>query len=343
MVSYKLVKENTPQAKGYTNTKFPKHYGLPVIAHVSVFNKEKNVYERRTIRHCTGETSIFLDEQSKDATPTKDEITFDEGWLTVDERNNPNTAAYLELLDSNGSKKNRNTSFAIKFEKFDVSMKYDDAMEDQALKGSVLMEFMALPIEKKRALSHYMGKRTQGVKPSQWTYELLSIVNASKQSASKFLKDIQDPILDKIDIISRAENMDILEYDNFRWNLQDVEVMKVDRTQNPHMEMAQFLSDNPETWANIQSKVVKTNKALVKDDSDDEEPVTKSQKEEGNFTETTFDAETMFLDAVDSKKIEYEHGKGYLLIKLMKHIGKSKAKAIEAIAQDKTLRDALNK
>lgn len=338
MITYKLIRENSPQSKGYVNTRYPKHFALPGIAHVSVFNKDKKTYERRTIRYCQGEISVFLDEQSPDSEMTKEHLTFSDGTLTVNPKTRPNLATYLSLLDSNSSKKDRDTSVEPIFEEYNVNKLYEDAMAVEETKMDVLNEFMAMPLEKKRALAHLMGLSTSD-ETARWTYNLLTAVNASREASEAFLENIQDPVLDKIDIISRAEEMNILKYSNFRWTFEGVEVMKADRTQNPYMEMARFLSDNRETWENLQNKVLKRNEKFAKpfvlsEDDNDEEEVTE-------ITEKKVDAEKLFEQARKNKQITYHHGKGFIIVKTKEVLGKSAAKSIEALEKEKRLRDDL--
>lgn len=329
MITYVLSRENSAKSKGYTNVRYPKHYSLPAIAHVSVFNPDTGQYERRTIRYCKGETSIFLKDQMKESTPTKDDITFKDGRLTINEQTNPNAAQFVSLLDSNGSKSGRDTSYPIKFLRYDVNEKFEQAMEREEQKANVLQTFMNLPLEKKRALSHAMGKRTVGKDPARWTYELLQAVSSSPASISAYFQHLKDPVLDKIDIISRAETMDVARFNEFQWTINGVKVLKVDRTQNPYMEFAQFLTDNPETWNNLRSKVSKTNQDLVAAQEEEDQVDLDEFEDVYNAPDVDgIDFKEEFMKAKENGTVKFVIGKGFKITSTGKMMGKSTEKAI---------------
>jgi hypothetical protein len=322
-ITYILRKEKGAKSKGYSNVKYPKHYSLPAIAYVSVYDEEQQSYVRRTIRHCKGEASIFLEKQSKDSKPSKEEITFRDGCLVVNPQTNPTTASYIAMLDSNGAKPNRDASYPIRFIKYDLEEKFKEAIEVEQEKASVMMEFMELSISKKQALAHFMGRRIAGKKESVWVFEMFKAVSANKASIAKFLDDIQDPTLDKVAIISQAETLELLSFKDFCWKFHGSEVIKVDRTQNPYKELAEFLSQNPETWLNLQSSVTKTQNKLA---GIKEKPVPEPKSNE------PLTGEELLQMGKDSNVIKYKAGVGFLVVDTHENIGRTKAEAAENIA-----------
>lgn len=341
MTTYVLHKKKNPKTSGYSKTPYPKSLGLPSVS--IVVEQKDGISVERKIRYSKGQSSIYVDEQTQSAKATVEDLVFKDGILTVDDENKPNLQRYIDLLHMNGSNPNRNPNAPIKFYKLDIDAKFRAANEQEENKGSVLMEYMNLSIDKKRALSHYMGKPTLGKTDERWTYELLKTIQSSDKSMNQFKADLQNPILDRIEIISMGEQMELLKYGMGKWTLNGNVILSTDRSQKDkhYSELANFLIDNPETWTNVLDKVKGRNKELTSKASD--ATISDVSKNASNDDMTEAKAEKLFTEAKDAKVIAYSTGKGFALDGSDEYFGKSKNDAIAEIQSNPALQKAIKK
>jgi len=337
MVTYVLAKKKNPKTMGYSKVPYPKSSGLPSIS--IIVEQQGNISVQRKIRYSEGERSIYVDEQSAGAKATVSDLVFKDGILNVDPENKPNLKRYIDLLHTNGSNKNRNKKMPVKFFEFDIDAKFREANAQEENKGNILMEYMSLSLDKKRALSHYMGKPTLNKSPDRWVYELLKTIQSSEKSMNQFLSDLQNPILDRIEVISIGEEMGLLEYSEHKWKMNGNVILSSDRTQRDkqYYELANFLIDNPETWANVRDKVKGRTKEMTT--TAKAETIEKVAEKALSMDE----AEELFIKAKEEKAVVFKMGKGFAISGSDNYFGKSKVDAITEIKESESLRKAINK
>lgn len=324
IVVYVMTNPRNPKELGFQETVFPKSYFPPATATISVYNEQTGEYEQRRIRYAPGEKDIEVEKQSKNARKNITDLEFRDGFLEFDKRSKPLLHKYLMALNINESNPNRDTTVRPMIKVLNPSDVYQKAMKQEKDKSSVFQMFSMLPVEKKRALSHFMGKPTMGfADDSEWLWRLFKLVTKNDGAMRRFMEDVKNPVLDKIDVVSRAVMLDIMKFDRFEWTLDGNVIMKVDRTANEWTEIASFLTANKETWANLQSRVNDSTKEII-----GEEAVL--------FTED--DAEALIEKGKDAEVITYSVGKGFVIEGMDDVSYKSKKAFVSALTKDPSLR-----
>lgn len=340
MITYVLAKRNTPSEMGYENVHYPKTYTLPAIADVSVFDPEKREYVRRRVRYCPGEKSIFMDEQDPNSRIDKKDLSFVDGVLTINQKSKPNLAAYLAILDANGSKKDRDTGYSIKYKRFDVDVRYEEELKREERTAETMSIFMELPLEKKRAISHMMGKNTVGKSDARWTYELLASINSSEDTRAAFLDHLKDPFVETVEVIGKAEVYEMASFQDFTWKINGVRVLNVDRTRNPYMALAEFLAKNPETYYGLKRSIQGVDEDIVEEEGVYVEEQSAFEKP---IDVTERSAEYIFDKCKEKGILKFYPGKGYEVVETEQLIGKSKNRSVREIEKVESLRNYLIK
>ncbi len=109
----------------------------------------------RKIRYIPGESSIFEDEQKKDA-KVKSPITFNEGFLIVGKQN-PTLKKFMEHHNQNGDNLNRMTNSKVVFKKKDTERKAKVSLKKSVLEIDAMSLALKMPIGKLIGYAKVLG------------------------------------------------------------------------------------------------------------------------------------------------------------------------------------------
>ena len=158
----------------------------------------------RKIRYIPGESSIFEDEQKKDA-KVKAPITFNEGFLIVGKQN-PTLKKFMDYHNQNGDNPNRMTNAKVVFKKKDTERK-----AKVSLKKSVL-EIDAMSLALKMPISKLIGyAKVLGVNVDKSTDEIRYDMKVlAQKDPNGFISGMDNPVTEIKEIILLAEEHQLI-------------------------------------------------------------------------------------------------------------------------------------
>lgn len=282
----------------------------------------------RQIAYAPSENTFYIDEfVNKDAKVVKPK--FKKGFLIVDTDVDPLLPEYLAKLDCNASNENRNKKVPVKFIQLDKERDAKNKLDAEQKVATELLVFWDLPHERITAISNSVGIRTLNRPTAVWKHELFKW---AEMNVDKFVAAYNNPEIEYVDTISRAENLGILKFDSFTWFYNSVSIMKVAQSKNRYTQLvAKLINDTPLERA-ISNEV---NQKLGLSDRTISE-----QAESINFDEV--DSKALLKMAKEHGVIKYKTGHGHYLVSTDRKIGtQSTDSAIEAIEEEHLLRDQI--
>lgn len=320
-----IAEKTTGQQKGrfqpmpYTRS-LPRFHRI-----VETVNGKKKV---RQIAYAPTEDTIYMDEfidpNAKIVKPK-----FKNGYLIVDDDVDPKLPEYLAKLDSNASKENRDHKVPVKFIRLDKKGDAEAKLQKEEAVAKELSVFWELPIEKRQAIANSVGIPTQNQEDSIW---LLRLFSWAQLNPKDFTKAYNNPDIEYIDTVSRAEKLGILRFDSYTWSYNNVAIMKVAHTKNRYAELASKLLNEPQLERAISNDVNQKLGITTMTVSENYDDV--------DFIEIT--SEQLLELAKKAGVVKYHAGKHHEVVTTGKAFGsKSNASAIEAIDNEHLLREML--
>tara|TARA_R100000458_G_C8257465_1_gene233422 strand:+ start:63 stop:953 length:891 start_codon:yes stop_codon:yes gene_type:complete len=188
--------------RGGQGRAFPVTYMLK--AEDIVYDPETN--SERTIRYIPGETSIFKDEQSKEAR-LKEPIMFTNGLLVVSKQD-PNLRKFLDMHNGNASNPNRKGSRGIVYRKVDNEVNAKKNIEKVRSEVDALSLALTMPIDKLVGYAKVLGvnidKSTEEIR---WDMKVLA-----QKDPIAFIDGLSDPRTEVREIILKAKEYSILDF-----------------------------------------------------------------------------------------------------------------------------------
>jgi len=184
-------------------TKMPQYPVVSLLkAEDIIFDPVKG--ENRKIRYVPGETSIFADEQPKEA-KMREPIAFTNGFLFVD-RTNPTLKKYLDTCNSNGSNPHRIKSKNILFTIKDDEKSAQDKIAQVADVMDAVQAALKMPLNELVGYAKVLGVNTnKSVDEIRWDMK----VQAEKNPAA-FLAGMNDPRTEMKQLLLMAEESGII-------------------------------------------------------------------------------------------------------------------------------------
>lgn len=293
-VTYRLSKGKDPQKKGLGyKKKFPITYSLPAISRVRITEDNGDVKVRK-IRYCKNETSIFMDEQPPDAEATK--IKFENGFITIDDINDYLKFQFLELIDFNGSKINRDSSKVVKFERVDLAKKAKESLDKAESLQDTMKSFFSLGDIEQQSIAAMWGIKTHNKKADEWKWILFQEVQKNPRTF-KNLMDSSD--MEVLSTIVEAQNTSVIQYHNNRWTFRGNLLLNVPIGKRSAEELMRYLQIHPDTQRalDVASEEVRNNLRA---------------KSSIELEAAKFTAEQMFEMGKQHKIIIYDRGRGWV-------------------------------
>lgn len=303
----------------------PMPYSRTLSRFHKIREKDENGNVRvRTVGYSPYENTIyiedFVDKNSKLVKPK-----FIKGILRVDLEREPMLAELLNKLDYCEDKEGRDAKKPVKYHRVDKVKSAKDSLGKKEKVVKELAVFWQLPITKKQAIANAYGIRTKGVDLDVWQHELLL---HAEQDPARFVEIYQNPDLEYLDYITRAENMNILSYNVNEWSYNEVKILSVSKASNKYDALVKHLINNPQL------------NLTIKNDVRGKEGYTELEVEQGVKVDFTKISGSDLLDmALEKRVVEYRPGKGFCIIATDKYFGETKSKdsAREALETDALL------
>jgi len=333
---YQLAGQKMSGNIGYRTTgehskPFPYNRSLALYHRIIEEEKDINGVSRKVVKrvgYSPNENTIYID-QFLDPQSKLEKIRFKNGYCLADDEREPQKKLLLDLLDINGSKKGRDAKVTAKYIRVDRNEKAETILRHEESIIKELSIFWELPHEKIRAIANSIGLSTYGVEPAIWKYHLLEW---AKINLTKFKEAYQDPELDYIDTISRAEELGLLKFDLQTWKFNEVPIMKVSINKNKYKELTAYMMNQPQ-WANTISNevAVKEGKSLRTIGED-----------KTSFDFTDMNGEDLLRLSIEHGVMVYRTGHGYKIVNTDYQVGGiSKKSAVAAIESEDVVRQQI--
>ena len=203
---YQLIHNGGKDKRG--RTIYPVVYMIK--AEDIIYDSKKDI--NRKIRYIPGESSIFEDEQKKDA-KVKSPITFNSGLLFVD-RTNPSLKKYLDLCNLNQSNLDRDKSTRPAFKLLTPEVDAQKKLERSMAELDAVKVALEMPLDKMIGYAKVLGinvnKSTDEIR-----YDMK--VRAEKDPKA-FIEGMDDPMTELKETLMRACQYNIISIGNSKVN-----------------------------------------------------------------------------------------------------------------------------
>lgn len=281
----------------------------------------------RQIAYAPSENTIYVDE-FVDPTAKIEKLKFKKGFLRVDTDKDPLLPEFLAKVPSFEGNPSRKPSDAVKFMLLDNEAKANEILQKEESIAKELSVFWELPVEIRRAIANSVGINTFR-DHSLWAYELF---NWARLNPREFTKKYQDPDLEYIDIISRAEAFGVLKWDNGTWLYNDIAIMKVSAAKNRYHELVAKLINEVQLDNAIRNDVATKEGKSARTIGE--------QKDEIDFSEIS--ASALLKLAKERNVVKYITGIGYEVVSTGHRFGdRTKLSAETAIDESDLLREQI--
>ena len=298
-VTYKLLAGKDPSRKrlgtGFAK-QFPISFSLPAISRVRFQDPDTGEVIVRKIRYCPNETSIFMDEQPKDAKPEK--LKFEYGFMSIDKISNSLKYQFAELIDMNATKEGRDKSKTPLFERVDLAKKAQESLAQEKDMTSVVQEFFGLSNTEKECVAAMWGMKTHNTPQEVWMFELFKKVQANPREFKNLLSGGD---MSALGTIVEGQHTGVLTYHNYKWSFRDTDLLKVPVGLKPALELMKYLQIHADTQEAIDRASREVRERFKKKSSIEEEVEVYSSEE--------------ILDmGMKAKVVFYDKGKGWKFV-----------------------------
>lgn len=249
-VTYRLTKMKDPNKKGLGyKKKFPITYSLPAISRVRFQDDKGNVTVRK-IRYCKNETSIFMDEQPPDAQATK--VRFDNGFCVVDDVNDYLMYTFLELIDLNGTKANRDKGKKATFERVDLAKKAKESLDKATEVQEAVNKFIDLDPIQQQSIAAIWGIKTHNVSEKdadKWRWALFQEI---QKDPHRFYNLLNSSDMEVLSVIVEARNTGVIEYHDHKWTFKGHKLLNVPTGLQATQELMKYLQIHSDTQKALQ-------------------------------------------------------------------------------------------
>lgn len=241
-VTYRLAqfKRVTNEMGGYRKS-YPTSYTLPSIVRLTT-QDDKGDFVTQKLRYAKGAKSIYFDENKEEKATA---VKFEYGYLDVDTNKDPLLYQFMETIDLNGSKNNRNKSKPILFYREDLAAEASSKMKSRESLAKRTEKFWVLSEAEREAVAVLMGVRTQGKDTPVWSFELMERVMADVDSFEKILANND---LTRVSFINKAQKFGLLELVNRKWYFNSAEVVEVPVGIDPYTHLTGWINKNEATF-----------------------------------------------------------------------------------------------
>lgn len=244
-VVYQLAKsKNTKLENGGFKKTFPTTYTLPrIIRHT--FQNESGDFVVEKLRYAPASGSILFRENREE---TGQEISFVYGYYTVDTNADPVLYKFMETIDLNGSKANRNKSKPILFYRIDNAKAARENIKKATTISQRTQKFFEMSPSEKEAIAVLWGIKTVGKDMDVWVYE---VMNRVMQDPDKLQEIIDNNDLTKVGFIAKAQRFGLLEMTGRTWYFNSHLVVEVPVGIDPYTHLTSWINKNEivfETW-----------------------------------------------------------------------------------------------
>jgi len=158
----------------------------------------------RTIRYIPGETSIYKDEQSKEA-KLKEPIMFNHGQLIVD-KTNPLLRQFMDMCNGNRSNPNRKKNKPTSFYKLDTEVNATKHVEKSKLEIESMHLALTMTIDKLIGYAKVLGVNTNKSSDEiRWDMKVLA-----QKDPKAFIDGMSDPTTEMKQIVLKAMDCSII-------------------------------------------------------------------------------------------------------------------------------------
>jgi hypothetical protein len=247
-VIYRLAKaKNISNGKGGYKKVFPTNYILPRIVRLN-YQDENGNFKVKKLRYCPSSSSILFDDNKTESAAA---IEFKYGFLEVDPNKDPMLYEFMETIDINGSKKNRNKSKPILFYRLDYAVDAKKEIEDSKTLSEKMSKFWEMSNAELKAVALLWGVKVKGVESSIWMRDLMHKVT---NNINQFYKIVDDNDLTRVSFIAKAEEFGLLEKVGKKWYFNGAEVVEVPVGLDPYTHLTGWINKNEivfETWKKV--------------------------------------------------------------------------------------------
>ena len=191
------------------SVKSRKRNGMPQYPIVSLLKAEDIIFdpetgENRKIRYIPGESSIFADEQPKEA-KMREPIAFNNGFLYVD-HTNPTLKKYLDTCNANGSNPHRIKSKSILFTLKDDEKNAQQKIEQVGATMDAVQSALKMPLNELVGYAKVLGVNTnKSVDEIRWDMKI-----QAEKNPKSFLAGMNDPRTEMKQLLLMAEESGII-------------------------------------------------------------------------------------------------------------------------------------
>jgi hypothetical protein len=241
-VTYRLAqfKRVTNEMGGYKKS-YPTTYTLPSIVRLTT-QDDKGDFVTQKLRYAKGAKSIYYEENKMENGTA---IKFEYGYLDVDTNKDPLLYQFLETIDLNGSKTNRNKSKPVLFFREDLAAEAENQMKSRQSTAKRMEKFWVLSEAEREAVAVLMGVKTQGKPASVWSLDLLDKVVAD---VNMFEQVMANNDLTRVSFINKAQKFGLLELVNRTWYFNSAEVVEVPVGIDPYTHLTGWINKNEATF-----------------------------------------------------------------------------------------------
>ncbi len=280
----------------------------------------------RKVAYSPNEESIFMDEWIDPNSPIE-KLKFKKGILIIDGDRQPQKAELADILDSNENNPNRDTKTAVVFHQVNKSKEAARILVKEERVAKELAHFWDIPFTRKQALANWMGINTYGDE-NLWVHRLYML---AKSDVKKFKEVFNNPDLEYMDFISRAENIGLIRFNTNSWKYGDVKLLIVPRHDMRYQKLIEYLINEPLTYKAIHDEVLK---------AEGKSSLIVTEEAKYNFEAMT--AADLLEAAKENKLVKYKGATGFYVVDSGKTIGtKTKESAIAAIESEPLLRQMI--
>lgn len=186
--------------------KIPASLGIPTTDEISVFKNGK--FEKRVIQYCIGEKSIYKDEQSEIAKPSK--TIFIKNGVKAISPYESTLLTFLRTCDWNGSNPNRNPNKDILFMEHNAEEKAQKTLSQEREELEARTKVFQMDLEEVKAMASSIGLgKTESMSEDELRH---SILMYSKSKPEEFIKKINDiPLMKRTYHINTALSYKLIE------------------------------------------------------------------------------------------------------------------------------------
>ncbi len=183
--------------------------GMPQYPIVSLLKAEDIIFDPKTgenkkIRYVPGESSIFADEQPKEA-KMREPIAFNNGFLFVD-HTNPTLKKYLDTCNANGSNPHRIKSKSILFNVKDNEKTAQDKIAQVADVMDAVQSALKMPLNELVGYAKVLGVNTnKSVDEIRWDMKI-----QAEKNPKGFLTGLNDPRTEMKQLLLMAQESGII-------------------------------------------------------------------------------------------------------------------------------------